>query len=136
MRKFAHLVLAAAFSLAAAGIGHAGTLDDVKAAGVISCGINTGLPGFAYTDDDGNWIGFDAAFCRAVSAAVFGDPDKIKYVNLTGKNPLPGAGLGRGRRAVAQHHLDVLRATSISASPSSASTTTTARASSAARRWA
>ena len=33
----------------------AGTLDDVKKRGHLNCGINTGLPGFAYTDDKGNW---------------------------------------------------------------------------------
>ena len=32
---------------------YAATLDDVRAAGVLNCGINTGLPGFAFTDDKG-----------------------------------------------------------------------------------
>ena len=68
---------------------HAATLDDVKSAGVLKCGINTGLPGFAFTGDDGKWTGFDVAYCRAVAAAVLGDPDKVKYVNLTGANRFP-----------------------------------------------
>ena len=94
MRKLAYIVLSALFSVAAASAGHAGTLDDVKASGEVKCGINTGLPGFAYTDDNGNWTGFDVAYCRAVSAAVFGDPDKVKYVNLTGKNRFPALSSG------------------------------------------
>jgi len=94
MRKLAYLVLSAMFSVAAANASHAGTLDDVKAAGEVKCGINTGLPGFAYTDDAGNWTGFDVAYCRAISAAVFGDPDKVKYVNLTGKNRFPALSSG------------------------------------------
>tara|TARA_B100000686_G_scaffold285430_2_gene309595 strand:+ start:703 stop:1722 length:1020 start_codon:yes stop_codon:yes gene_type:complete len=94
MRKLAYLVFSAAFLIAAAGTSHAGTLDDVKSAGVVKCGINTGLPGFAYTDDNGKWTGFDVAYCRAVSAAVFGDPDKVKYVNLTGKNRFPALASG------------------------------------------
>ena len=49
---------------------NAGTLDDVKARGVLKCGINTGLAGFAYTDDSGNWRGFDVAYCQALSAAI------------------------------------------------------------------
>ena len=73
---------------------HAATLDDVKAAGQVKCGINTGLPGFAFTDDKGNWTGFDVAYCRALSAAVFGDPNKVKYVNLTGKNRFPALASG------------------------------------------
>ena len=94
MRKLAYVVLSAMFSVAAASAGNGGTLDDVKAAGEVKCGINTGLPGFAYTDDAGNWTGFDVAYCRAISAAVFGDPDKVKYVNLTGKNRFPALSSG------------------------------------------
>ncbi|NNE85475.1 MAG: amino acid ABC transporter substrate-binding protein [Alphaproteobacteria bacterium] len=78
----------------AAGGAHAATLDDVKAAGEVKCGINTGLPGFAFTDDKGNWTGFDVAFCKAMAAAVFGDSSKVKYVNLTGKNRFPALASG------------------------------------------
>ncbi len=67
------------------GSASAGTLDDVKAKGHLQCGINTGLTGFAFTDDAGNWQGFDVALCQAVAAAVFGDASKVKYTNLTGK---------------------------------------------------
>ena len=82
---------AAAGMLAMAGAlpGQAATLDDVRAAGELKCGINTGLAGFAYTDDDGNWTGFDVAYCRALAAAVLGDPDAVAYVNLTGKTRFP-----------------------------------------------
>jgi len=65
------------------------TLDDVRAAGELKCGINTGLAGFAFTDDQGNWTGFDVAYCRALAAAVLGDSSKIKFVNLTGKTRFP-----------------------------------------------
>ena len=66
-------------------ISSAGTLDDVRAKGHVQCGINTGLAGFAFTDDQGNWQGFDVALCQAVAAAVFGDASAVKYTNLTGK---------------------------------------------------
>ena len=72
----------------------AGTLEDVQSAGVLRCGINTGLVGFASTDDDGNWVGFDVAYCRALAAAVLGDPDKIQFVNLTGANRFPALQAG------------------------------------------
>ena len=94
MRKLAYLVLSSVISVAAWGTSQAGTLDDIKAAGELKCGINTGVPGFAYTDDNGKWTGFDVAYCRALSAAVFGNPDKIKYVNLTGKNRFPALASG------------------------------------------
>lgn len=78
----------------AATVGQAATLQDVQAADVLRCGINPGLPGFAYTDDDGNWIGFDVAYCKALAAAVLGDPSKVEYVNLTGANRFPALASG------------------------------------------
>ena len=88
--------IAVAGALVAAGAvpGQAATLDDVKAAGTLKCGINTGLPGFAYTDDAGNWTGFDVAYCRALAAAVLGDASAISFVNLTGKTRFPALASG------------------------------------------
>jgi len=63
----------------------AGTLEDVKARGVLNCIVNTGLPGFSYTDESGRWKGFDADMCRSVAAAVLGDGEKVKYIPATGK---------------------------------------------------
>ena len=63
----------------------AGTLEDVKARGVLNCIVNTGLPGFSYTDASGRWKGFDADMCRSVAAAVLGDGEKVKYIPATGK---------------------------------------------------
>src|SRR4051812_35654090 len=48
----------------------------------VLCGVNTGLPGFSNSDDKGNWSGFDVDFCRAVAAAIFDDPAKVKFVPL------------------------------------------------------
>lgn len=59
------------------------TLDAVKARGFIQVGINGSLFGFGMPDDKGVWHGLDVDTARAVSAAIFGDPDKIKYIPLT-----------------------------------------------------
>lgn len=69
----------------AAGVASAGTLDDVKAKGFVQCGISTGVAGFAFTTAGGEWDGFDIAICRAVAAAVFGDPKAVKFTPTTGK---------------------------------------------------
>ncbi len=67
-----------------AGTAHAGKdLDAVKARGQLVCGINTGVAGFAQQDDKGKWTGLDVDVCRAVSAAIFGDSEKVKYVPTT-----------------------------------------------------
>jgi general L-amino acid transport system substrate-binding protein len=68
-----------------AGTAGAQTLDDVKAKGFLQCGVSTGLAGFAYTDADGKWHGFDVDHCRAVAAAIFGDPEAVKFTPTTGK---------------------------------------------------
>ena len=69
----------------AGGVAGAATLDDVKARGKLNCGVTTGLVGFAAPDANGNWEGFDVSVCRAVAAAVLGDPQAVEFVPTTGK---------------------------------------------------
>ncbi len=69
----------------AAGAAGAATLDDVKARGKLNCGVTTGLVGFAAPDANGEWDGFDVGVCRAVAAAVLGDPAAVEFVPTTGK---------------------------------------------------
>ena len=78
------LVSAIAFA-GLAGMATAATLDDVRAKGFVQCGVSTGLVGFAAPDADGNWDGFDVAYCRAFAAAIFGDPNAVKFTPTTGK---------------------------------------------------
>ena len=74
--------------VAAAGVlasvpAHAGkTLDGIKARGSVVCGVNTGLAGFSAADSNGKWTGLDVDICRALAAAVLGDPEKVKYTPL------------------------------------------------------
>ncbi len=63
----------------------AGTLEDVKARGALSCGVSTGLPGFSAPDSKNHWTGIDVDVCRAVAAAVLGDATKVRFVPLTAK---------------------------------------------------
>jgi general L-amino acid transport system substrate-binding protein len=78
------VAMVAAGAIAAASSAFAGpTLDKIKAAGGFSCGVPTGIPGFAQPDSAGKYTGFDIDVCKALSAAIFGDPDKVKYVPLT-----------------------------------------------------
>src|SRR3954467_12191747 len=58
------------------------TLSRTTRRGEVLCGVNKGLPGFSTPDDKGNWSGFDVDFCRAVAAAIFDDPNKVKFVSL------------------------------------------------------
>jgi general L-amino acid transport system substrate-binding protein len=77
------LAVAAALSAQAAS---AQTLKTIKDRGMLSCGVSQGLPGFSSPDDKGNWTGIDVDVCRAIAAAVFNDPTKIKFVPLSAKD--------------------------------------------------
>ena len=61
------------------------TLDAVKKRGELICGIDTGIPGYAYQDTSGKWQGLDVAYCRAIADAILGSPDKVKFIGTTSK---------------------------------------------------
>src|SRR3954468_11131617 len=76
-------ILALAFALGLVPAWAGPTLDKIKQAGTIVCGVNTGLAGFGQPDSQGRYSGFDIDICKAVAAAILGDPEKVKYVPLT-----------------------------------------------------
>ena len=61
----------------------AGTLSEVMARGELRCGVSTGAIGFSEPQDDGSYNGFDADFCRALAAVIFGDANAVTFVGLT-----------------------------------------------------
>ncbi len=69
-----------------AGAASAGTLDTVKTKGFLQCGSNTALAGFGLPDAQGNWVGIDVEYCRAIAAAIFSDPTKVKFTPLQAKD--------------------------------------------------
>jgi general L-amino acid transport system substrate-binding protein len=86
MKGFKLIVVAAIIGVLLSGsVVCAGTLADVKAKGFIAVGVNEGLFGFSKPDEKGVWRGLDVDTARAISVAVFGDPNKIKFIPLTAK---------------------------------------------------
>jgi general L-amino acid transport system substrate-binding protein len=85
MKRFTVFAFATvvAFGMQAAS---AQTLKAVKDRGQLVCGANGTLAGFGMPDAQGNWTGFDVEFCRAIAAAIFNDPSKVKFVPLTAAN--------------------------------------------------
>ncbi|VIO71580.1 Putative amino-acid ABC transporter-binding protein YhdW [Bradyrhizobium ivorense] len=79
-------VLSAAVLLAVFAAGsppaRAQTLKAVKERGILRCGVGQGLLGFSSQDDQSNWRGLDVDICRAVAAAVLGDPAKVTFAPL------------------------------------------------------
>jgi general L-amino acid transport system substrate-binding protein len=60
----------------------AGRLAAIKARGQLICGVDGKLPGFSY-QDKGKYVGFDVDVCRALAAALFNDPTKVEFRELT-----------------------------------------------------
>lgn len=52
-------------------------VERVKARGAVVCGVDQ-TPGFSGFSRTGDYVGFDIDFCRAVAAAVLGDPQRIE----------------------------------------------------------
>jgi general L-amino acid transport system substrate-binding protein len=58
------------------------TLARVQSRRLLHCGVSDGRIGFSYQDPKGRWLGLDVDFCRAVAAAVAGDPDRVRFFPL------------------------------------------------------
>jgi len=84
-RVFLTIAAGAALCLTAGAAMAGPTLDLVKKNGFIRCGVNPALIGFGATNDAGEYQGFDVDYCKAVAAAVFNDPSKVKYTALNAK---------------------------------------------------
>jgi len=84
MKQLKYLVAGVALLAGMSTAAHAAsTLESVKAAGKVKCGVNSGLAGFAAPNDQGVWTGLDVDMCRAIAAAVFGDSTKVEYKPLS-----------------------------------------------------
>ena len=60
-----------------------GRLNTVKSRGSLVCGVNGQLPGFSFVDESGEYSGMDVDICRAVAAALFDDPTKVEFRDLS-----------------------------------------------------
>jgi general L-amino acid transport system substrate-binding protein len=79
------VIAVAPISRAQAQVDPGPTLAQVLKRGYLSCGVSDAA-GFAHPDDKGEWRGFDVDFCRAVAAAIFDDPKKVRFLGLSGKD--------------------------------------------------
>src|SRR5215831_15375997 len=83
MKRF---FLAGSVLAASTVIASSATLDTIKTRGTLVCGVSAGFAGFSAPDSQGNYKGLDVDYCRALAAAVLGDPTKVRYVALTAQN--------------------------------------------------
>lgn len=71
-----------------------GTLAAVVDRGSLNCGVNNSVPGFGFETEDGTYEGFDIDYCKAIAAAVLGDPEAVDYVPLTPEQRFPSLASG------------------------------------------
>lgn len=83
MKRLVLFLSVAVMAVGSIGMAQNSRLDTVKKRGKLICGVNNTLPGFGFLESNGNYSGFDTDFCRAVAAAVFGDPNKVDFKPLT-----------------------------------------------------
>jgi|AGTN01.1.fsa_nt_gi ABC-type amino acid transport/signal transduction systems, periplasmic component/domain len=69
-------------SPAPAGAAGTSTLASIRADKDLRCGVFPDDPGRSAIDASGQWQGFYVDFCRAVAAAVLGNPDFVQYVEV------------------------------------------------------
>lgn len=70
-----------------------GTLTEVQERGTLNCGVNNSVPGFGFEGDEG-FVGFDIDYCKALAAAVLGDPEAVEYTALTPEQRFPSLASG------------------------------------------
>ena len=58
-------------------------LETILARGELNCGVSGSAVAFSETQPDGSQTGFDADYCRAVAAALFGDAEAVEFTPLT-----------------------------------------------------
>ena len=61
----------------------------VQNRGTVICASRNDVPGYGYIDASGNNVGFDIDLCRALAAAVLGDPNaiEIRLITATERGP-------------------------------------------------
>lgn len=79
----------AAVAVAAVFLGSAGpatatsdTVATIQDRGLLQCGVTRSGEGLSETDEMGEWQGFFPDFCRALAAAVLGDPEAVDWVEV------------------------------------------------------
>ena len=70
------------------------TLEKTLRNGYLTCGVSQGLAGFSNPDSRGRWKGIDVDFCRAMAAAIFSNPSKVRYTPTSAKERFNGIAVG------------------------------------------
>ncbi len=70
------------------------TMAKIRERGRLVCAVDGAVPGFSTVGPGGEFVGIDADFCRAVAAAVLGDPTKVEFRPVTAGERFVALGSG------------------------------------------
>jgi general L-amino acid transport system substrate-binding protein len=74
--------------------GYGEIVNRIKERDSVVCGSRTDLAGFGELDANGRNVGFDIDLCRALAAALLGDPEKVEFVALSAADRGPALQTG------------------------------------------
>ncbi len=57
-------------------------LPKVKERGFLTCGVRSNFAGFSQIDHNGNYAGLEVDLCRAISSAIFGVQNKVRFSEI------------------------------------------------------
>ena len=58
-------------------------VQTIRDRGSVVCASNNSLAGFGFINENGDTVGFDIDLCRALAAAVLGDPNAANQTHLS-----------------------------------------------------
>jgi polar amino acid transport system substrate-binding protein len=71
------------------------TLDEIKKAGKIAIGAKGDYPPWGVINAQGKFEGWEIDLCNKLAEYLFGDPNKVEYVAVTGGNRVPFLNSGK-----------------------------------------
>lgn len=93
MKRLKSILLAAAavlgFGAAEAVAQVAPQLDTIRGRNMFRCGVYENVPGLSALDAQGNRVGFDVDYCRAMAAAILGDANRVEFRTMTLAQGIP-----------------------------------------------
>lgn len=72
-----------------------GALDAIKAKGKLVIGVKGDFPPYGFVDEKGKNVGFEIDMAHRLAEDLFGDPEKIEIVVVTGTNRIPNLQSGK-----------------------------------------
>jgi polar amino acid transport system substrate-binding protein len=89
MKKCILLTIVVIFALSFSNTVQSRTLEDIKKAGKIVIGVKGDYPPWGVINQENQFEGWEIDLCHKLAEKLFGDPNKVEFVAVTGGNRVP-----------------------------------------------